>query len=206
MKWLTKIFKAGAENRELGTWSQLPQSSGSPIRALDDKEMEDLDRAIELSRADDQNKSYGYRWRTDLDEDLARRLRDGLNFDPFPQSYAPRDYQPRNFRICSGCKREIGYGSYLGIMGMFYHQQCFRCRFCGRTITEREFSSSGREAYHKSCFRELNHPKCDVCREFIPLNRDGLIEYRCHPFWSQKYCPSHECDNTARCCSCERLE
>lgn len=33
-----------------------------------------------------------------------------------------------------------------------------------------------------------------------------MIEYRCHPFWSQKYCPAHEHDNTARCCSCERLE
>lgn len=40
----------------------------------------------------------------------------------------------------------------------------------------------------------------------IPTNRAGLIEYRCHPFWSQKYCPSHEHDSTARCCSCERLE
>ncbi|XP_028113597.1 protein DA1-related 2-like isoform X1 [Camellia sinensis] len=40
----------------------------------------------------------------------------------------------------------------------------------------------------------------------IPTNGAGLIEYRCHPFWSQKYCPSHEYDNTARCCSCERLE
>lgn len=40
----------------------------------------------------------------------------------------------------------------------------------------------------------------------IPTNRAGLIEYRCHPFWSQKYCPSHEHDYTARCCSCERLE
>ncbi|KHF97538.1 Protein DA1-related 2 -like protein [Gossypium arboreum] len=40
----------------------------------------------------------------------------------------------------------------------------------------------------------------------IPTNGAGLIEYRCHPFWSQKYCPSHEHDNTARCCSCERLE
>lgn len=40
----------------------------------------------------------------------------------------------------------------------------------------------------------------------IPTNAAGLIEYRCHPFWSQKYCPSHEHDNTARCCSCERLE
>nr|CAN69394.1 hypothetical protein VITISV_021011 [Vitis vinifera] len=40
----------------------------------------------------------------------------------------------------------------------------------------------------------------------IPTNGAGLIEYRCHPFWSQKYCPSHEHDNVARCCSCERLE
>lgn len=40
----------------------------------------------------------------------------------------------------------------------------------------------------------------------IPINRAGLIEYRAHPFWNQKYCPSHEQDKTARCCSCERLE
>ncbi|KAF2605590.1 hypothetical protein F2Q70_00024737 [Brassica cretica] len=40
----------------------------------------------------------------------------------------------------------------------------------------------------------------------IPTNDAGLIEYRCHPFWNQKYCPSHEYDKTARCCSCERLE
>ncbi|KAI8024456.1 Protein DA1-related 2 [Camellia lanceoleosa] len=44
----------------------------------------------------------------------------------------------------------------------------------------------------------------DLCP--IPTNGAGLIEYRCHPFWSQKYCPSHEYDNMARCCSCECLE
>ncbi|ONI32763.1 hypothetical protein PRUPE_1G384500 [Prunus persica] len=27
-----------------------------------------------------------------------------------------------------------------------------------------------------------------------------------HPFWVQKYCPSHEHDTTPRCCSCERME
>jgi len=40
----------------------------------------------------------------------------------------------------------------------------------------------------------------------IPTNPAGLIEYRAHPFWNQHYCPSHEHDNTARCCSCERME
>ena len=37
-------------------------------------------------------------------------------------------------------------------------------------------------------------------------NSTGLIEYRAHPFWMQKYCPSHERDGTPRCCSCERME
>lgn len=40
----------------------------------------------------------------------------------------------------------------------------------------------------------------------IPSNHGGLIEYRAHPFWVQKYCPSHEHDGTPRCCSCERME
>lgn len=40
----------------------------------------------------------------------------------------------------------------------------------------------------------------------IPTNAAGLIEYRAHPFWSQKYCPRHEHDETPRCCSCERME
>lgn len=40
----------------------------------------------------------------------------------------------------------------------------------------------------------------------IPTNSAGLIEYRAHPFWVQKYCPFHEHDGTPRCCSCERME
>ncbi|THG23247.1 hypothetical protein TEA_017461 [Camellia sinensis var. sinensis] len=40
----------------------------------------------------------------------------------------------------------------------------------------------------------------------IPTNAAGLIEYRAHPFWIQKYCPFHEHDGTPRCCSCERME
>ncbi|XP_065617243.1 protein DA1 [Quercus suber] len=68
------------------------------------------------------------------------------------------------------------------------------------------FSTSGNYPYHKACYKENYHPKCDVCKHFIPTNPAGLIEYRAHPFWIQKYCPFHEHDNTPRCCSCERME
>ncbi|XP_011076767.1 protein DA1-related 2 isoform X2 [Sesamum indicum] len=218
MKWLSKLFKSGPSSRAVSTGEQQPQFLGdenmawrAPYRSLDDrtrnnKEKEELDRAIALSLAEDLKRPNGYRWRSDNDEDLARSLHDSFNSAPYP-SYVPRDYyHPRGYRTCAGCKREIGYGNYLGCMGTFYHPECFRCRACGYPITEHEFSLSGRDTYHKSCFKELTHPKCEVCHQFIPTNGVGLIEYRCHPFWSQKYCPAHEHDNTARCCSCERLE
>lgn len=30
-----------------------------------------------------------------------------------------------------------------------------------------KFSLSGRDTYHKSCFKELTHPKCEVCHQFV---------------------------------------
>ncbi|XP_022138892.1 protein DA1-related 2 isoform X2 [Momordica charantia] len=217
MKWLSRIFRPGA-NRG-GGGSRHPQqlvgdqenmfrraparSSEDPSRAQ--KEKEELDHAIALSLAEDLKRRNRYRRRTDNDEAIARELQDKMNLSPYP-SVAPPQYHPGDYRYCGGCNRAIGYGNYLGCMGTYFHPSCFRCRSCGYPITEHEFSLSGKDPYHKSCFKELTHPKCEVCHQFIPTNRAGLIEYRCHPFWSQKYCPSHEHDNTARCCSCERLE
>lgn len=218
MKWLSKLFKGGGS----GNRRQQPQFLGdenmvwrAPARSMDDnsrtnKEKEELDRAIALSLAEDLKRPKGYRWRTDQDEDLARSLQDNSNSSSYPPkyapSYAPWEYNPNSYRKCSGCNKDIVSGNYLGCMGTFFHPECFLCRACGVPITEYEFSLSGNNTYHKSCFKEMTHPKCEVCHQFIPTNGAGLIEYRCHPFWSQKYCPAHENDNTKRCCSCERLE
>ncbi|XP_025014035.1 protein DA1-related 2 isoform X1 [Ricinus communis] len=214
MKWLSKLFKGGPTR---GGGSRHPQLLGeenmvswrAPARSLDEhtrpgKEKEESDHAMALSLAEDW-KRPGYRWRTDNDEELARALQDSLNPSGYPP-YAPPQYYQRGYRLCGGCHGDIGYGNYLGCMGKFFHPDCFRCSSCGYPITENEFSLSGRDPYHKTCFKELTHPKCEVCHQYIPTNDAGLIEYRCHPFWSQKYCPSHEHDSTARCCSCERLE
>ncbi|XP_038891050.1 protein DA1-related 2 isoform X4 [Benincasa hispida] len=224
MKWLSKIFRSGANrgggggggggggsrhpqqllgDQENMVWRAPARSSDDPSRAQ--KEKEELDHAIALSLAEDLKKRNRSRWRTDNDEAIARELQDKMNLSPYP-SFAPPQFHPIDYRYCGGCNRAIGYGNYLGCMGTYFHPGCFCCRSCGYPITEHEFSLSGKDPYHKSCFKEMTHPKCEVCHQFIPTNRAGLIEYRCHPFWSQKYCPSHEHDSTARCCSCERLE
>ncbi|GMH26804.1 hypothetical protein Nepgr_028647 [Nepenthes gracilis] len=222
MKWLSKIFKPGSSRGLTGI--QQPQFlgdenmvSGVPSGSMDnrtraEKEHEELDCTSAVSETEDLKRPNGSRQRVDSDEELARELQDSQNrpsYSPYLPSYPSYDpilHYPSGYRTCGGCNRDIEYGNYLGCMGTFFHPGCFCCRACGYPITEHEFSLSGGEPYHKSCFKELTHPKCEVCHLFIPTNSAGLIEYRCHPFWFQKYCPSHELDNTARCCSCERLE
>ncbi|XP_014496283.1 protein DA1-related 2 isoform X1 [Vigna radiata var. radiata] len=222
MKWFGKIFKIGS-NRGRGGGGHLEQPEEenmawpAPSRSRDDrarsrKEKEDLDHAIALSLGENFKRPTGYRWRTGarIDEDYAKALQDRMFSSAHPP-YAPVPAYPHGYgiashsRICGGCNQEI-YGDCLGVGHSYFHPDCFRCHSCRYPITEREFSLSGKHPYHKSCFKELTHPRCEVCYQFIPINAAGLIEYRCHPYWNQKYCPSHEYDNTARCCSCERLE
>ena len=64
----------------------------------------------------------------------------------------------------------------------------------------------GTDSYHKTCYMELHHPKCDVCKHFLPTNAAGLIEYREHPIWVQKYCSFHEFNGTPCCCSYDRMQ
>ncbi|KAL1544719.1 Protein DA1-related 1, variant 3 [Salvia divinorum] len=98
-------------------------------------------------------------------------------------------------RNCAGSNMTSDMGTILDVWGPFYHPQCFRCHACNYPITEQEGEKHTTNPALKSSIIQN-----------IPTNDMGLIECRCHPFWSQKYCPSHEHDNTPRCCSCERLE
>ncbi|XP_047155350.1 protein DA1-related 1-like isoform X1 [Vigna umbellata] len=146
------------------------------------------------------------------DEQLARAIQESLTIDSPPRSDNDSSFLsyphlfPPGYRTCAGCKTEIGHGRFLSCMGGVWHPECFCCHACRLPITDYEFSMSSNRPYHKSCYREKHHPRCDVCKSFIPTNSSGLIEYRAHPFWLQKYCPSHELDGTPRCCSCERME
>ncbi|KMZ69487.1 DA1-related protein 2 [Zostera marina] len=211
MKWLCRLFKGPGANTGGGRATVLTDNNdngnkGDHRRSGRDN-TEDLDRAIALSLADAAKNPNGKK--SESDEEFAKALQESLKIPAPPAAYDPPTAVPclpRGYKFCGGCKREIGHGHYLSCMGSFWHPQCFRCHFCGRQIRETEFSLSGSNPYHKLCYKQLHHPKCDVCHEFIPTNRVGLIEYRAHPFWGQKYCPSHEHDRTPRCCSCERME
>ncbi|GMP81177.1 hypothetical protein CsSME_00035972 [Camellia sinensis var. sinensis] len=224
MGWLSKIFKGsshkvseGKYNRNVGygedTLGCEPSSSGDAWA-----EIEDIDHAIALSLSEEDRKSKNIvdnEYQLKDDEQLAKAIQESLNVESppqYPQYGNENIYQPipfpysTGFRICAGCNTEIGHGRFLNCMGAIWHPGCFRCHGCNQPICDYEFSMSGNYPYHKYCYKEHHHPKCDVCKHFIPTNAAGLIEYRAHPFWIQKYCPFHEHDGTPRCCSCERME
>ncbi|XP_078177967.1 protein DA1-related 1-like isoform X1 [Carex rostrata] len=215
MGWLSKFFK-GASNSRV---SRGQYSGRSPyIDEQSESELEDLDRAIALSLSEqDQPKGkepIESAHQLEEDEMLAKALQESLNAESLPQKNGetppspprPVAIPPNGRRICAGCKTPIGPGRFLSCMDSVWHPDCFCCDACDKPISDFEFSMHEDHPYHKNCYRELYHPKCDVCKDFIPTNKNGLIEYRAHPFWMQKYCPSHEDDDTPRCCSCERLE
>ncbi|CAI9116653.1 OLC1v1017852C1 [Oldenlandia corymbosa var. corymbosa] len=232
MGWLSKIFKGSSHKLSEGKYDRrydVDYLGNYPSSSWDTtSETEDIDRAIALSLAEeDQKGKHVVDSETQLkeDEQLARALQESLT-DESPPKRGNRGssanesargmgnlYQPMHYpysigfsRICAGCYTEIGHGRFLNCMGAVWHPECFRCHACNQPISDYEFSMYGSYPYHKACYKEHYHPKCDVCKHFIPTNAAGLIEYRAHPFWSQKYCPYHELDGTPRCCSCERME
>ncbi|ESQ34875.1 hypothetical protein EUTSA_v10007382mg [Eutrema salsugineum] len=194
------------------------------------QENEEIDRAIALSLLEEnqgQTNTGGKHVMVDEDEQLARAIQESMVVGNSPRNKNGSTYDHGN---AYGTADLFGNGHMHGGGNVFangdiyyprpipfsvdyryldsqsYIAGCFRCYGCSHPISEYEFSTSGNYPFHKACYKERYHPKCDVCSLFIPTNPAGLIEYRAHPFWVQKYCPSHEHDGTPRCCSCERME
>ncbi|KAL0017246.1 hypothetical protein SO802_004315 [Lithocarpus litseifolius] len=224
MGWFSKILKGSShkfsERHYDSSYAEDPNHYG-PSTSGDvwSENDEEIDRAIAESLLEESQRGkrvIDRDFQLEDDEQLARALQESLNVEnvesPPPRYghgniYQPMPmYYPLGSRICAGCYTEIGYGRYLNCLNAVWHPECFRCHSCNLPISDNEFSTSGNYPYHKACYKENYHPKCDVCKHFIPTNHAGLIEYRAHPFWIQKYCPFHEHDNTPRCCSCERME
>ncbi|XP_047091896.1 protein DA1-related 1-like isoform X2 [Lolium rigidum] len=194
-------------------------------RGLHASDNDDIDRAIALSLSEEARKKGKAIDNDDHlgeEEELARALQESLK-DEHPRcqnglvgdvhsdstpatSLLPRILPSSGVRVCAGCKTPLGHGQFLSCMDSVWHPHCFRCLSCSMPISECEFAVDEDHPYHSSCYKELFHPKCDVCKTFIRTNKKGFIEYRAHPFWMQKYCPSHDNDGTPRCCSCERME
>lgn len=180
MGWLNKFFKGSSHKISEGQYHGKALEErvwNEPASSLDehsDNGNEDIDRAIALSLLDEEEKkakAIEIESRLEEDEQLARALQESLNADSPPrengQTYQPAPFSfSTGFRICAGCNIEIGHGRFLSCMGAVWHPECFRCHDCNQPISDYEFSMYGNHPYHKSCYKESYHPKCDVCKQF----------------------------------------
>ncbi|KAF8117241.1 hypothetical protein N665_0012s0242 [Sinapis alba] len=122
------------------------------------------------------------------------------NFKEKQQLNHPKDKnEDHHLSICNGCNSEIEDGLFIFALGAIWHCHCLCCLHCHKPIAMDE------RKFHRLCYKEHRRPNCYVCRKKIPSTNEG-IKYHKHPFWEDKYCPSHDDDGTAKCCSCERLQ
>ncbi|OMO56820.1 Zinc finger, LIM-type [Corchorus capsularis] len=146
------------------------------------------------------------------DEQLAKAIQESLKVDSPPRHDHGGLFSPypfffsANYRVCAGCNAEIGHGRYLSCMGSVWHPECFRCHACNQPINDYERVNVAYGLRPNLSFFLVFLSYLLIFYKCIPTNPAGLIEYRAHPYWMQKYCPSHERDGTPRCCSCERME
>ncbi|KAL6227680.1 hypothetical protein ACLB2K_001637 [Fragaria x ananassa] len=109
-----------------------------------------------------------------------------------------------NKLVCAGCNKRVVDGG-LKCLRAVWHQACLLCKVCKRPCTNGDYEEYGDHSYHKRCYEQLCMV-CIVCKKPIKDNSESQGEYKEHPFWRQRYCPSHAKDGTPRCCSCERLK
>ncbi|WVY92191.1 hypothetical protein V8G54_037705 [Vigna mungo] len=176
MGWLSRIFKGSEQKISEGHYSKedagyyLPSTSGD---VWNQNENEDIDRAIALSLVEESERTHNVndnRSQLEEDEQLARALEESLNVESPPRYGNENAYQPiQYFPMGSRYELDIGYGRYLNCLNAFWHPECFRCRACNLPISDYEFSTSGNYPYHKSCYKESYHPKCDVCKHFVSI-------------------------------------
>ncbi|KAK8954291.1 Protein DA1 [Platanthera zijinensis] len=177
--------------------SPQPPFSRRKYWLLSGYESEDLALSVALSLSEEElKKSISTRTKSNVDE-LARALQESLDTKSPPPEYKESP------RICAGCENELGLGKFLNKMGALWHRECFNCYACCQPIIG-DFCSYGDHPYHKSCCQNLFHPKCDVCKEFVPIE-NGKFVFQEVPFWMQMSCPSHEHDGTHDCFSCHRM-
>lgn len=52
---------------------------------------------------------------------------------------------------------------------VFIHEVAVSFGRCFKLVSFAQFSMQGNQPYHKSCYKELYHPRCDVCNQFVSI-------------------------------------
>lgn len=136
---------------------------------------------------------------------------------PAPQAPPGGTTAPDLANACAGCGGPLqpfpgflgslmGGTEYIAALNRRWHPRCYVCKGCRQPLRGGCVTPNGKDPYHRHCHRQLHHPRCTVCSEFLPDQPGGRIVFHVAPFWLDKSCPAHATDGTRRCTACNRLQ
>ncbi|KAK7351681.1 hypothetical protein VNO77_11297 [Canavalia gladiata] len=187
---------------------QMEEIFGTKTDLMSEREKEDINRAIALSLVEEHKNGNN----VDEDEQLVRAIKESLNMESPHRSENGKHRQAvqKGFAMgSSGASRTLAPRNYIHACHSksFSNQDAILSNFVVGVAFVLTLNDHGGSRSHISYLIGVNLFE-NVVYIFpqIPTNPAGLIEYKMHPFWNQKFCPSHIDDGTPLCCSCERME
>jgi len=85
-------------------------------------------------------------------------------------------YEQYQDDMCAKCGQLLTEGG-LVYNGKNYHEECFVCKKCNKSLSGKSFNLDEGEFYDSACFNELNSMTCDQCKEMISGNDIKYITY-----------------------------
>ena len=82
--------------------------------------------------------------------------------------------------LCRGCGRALT-GSYITALGYPWHEACFKCAGCGKTIAGQKFIEKGGRPYHEACYHAAFSPRCAGCGKPITDRYITALNKNWHP-------------------------
>jgi hypothetical protein len=67
---------------------------------------------------------------------------------------------------CRGCGKTIT-GRYITALGATWHEVCFKCAKCGKSLVGQQFYEKNGQPYHETCYHALFSPRCAGCGQPI---------------------------------------
>lgn len=127
--------------------------------------------------------------------------------------------------VCYGCRMDIGSDEYIEASGgRQYHEECFKCSVCEKSVLDEGFVESQNQIYCPDCYRNGFLPHCKMCSGSIEgkflkamdneYHRDCFVctvcknpfpDLKFHRFDGNPYCKScFLCQHALKCLRCDK--
>jgi len=94
--------------------------------------------------------------------------------------YCEEDYSRLFGKICKGCNEVIN-ADFISAMEMFWHNECFKCHICNKSLIDEAFYCIDGELYCEPHYQEKENFLCDYCKKPVDKRYVFALNKKWHP-------------------------